>query len=321
MGESSTQADKMYEATQKENSTRKNTAATSVGAKAPYCVDGAVLYCTMGSASSRLRVEDHGLRITNVPAAHDGDTAPNKNIFPFGNCKLKKNDPCASPAPVGRWLLLDEYAVIGSCYMAKTENFQKAVVLIQAVIKTLQPFFVSSVRLPRLQMIKMEPGLRNEIYRAQRALDYGKERLAMLGVRTFTDTAEMAEYLSLMHSCAQSAKEAMNTICAVFSKQVEYKQTLQKIYAEMKDPLSVKIVDSLLLGSQGDFIAGLHKDDKEKYTQFFQSAGEQANQALLTIQSCIDEANAFAEQSSEDQGCQLTINSMIPCQVGGLIHF
>lgn len=321
MAGNNTQADKMYDAAKKQSRKRTNTAATGGGAKAPYCVDGAALYCTMGSASSQLRVEDHGLRITNIPAAHDGDTAPNKNIFPFGSCKLKKNDPCACPAPVGRWLLPDEYAVIGSCYMAKTEKFQKATLLTQKVIETLQPLFAATVRLPRLKMIKMEPGLRNEIYRAQRSLNYGKERLAMLGVRTFTDTAELAEYLAFMQSCAQDAKEAMNTICTVFSKQAEYKQTLEQISAGMKDSLSAKAFESKLLGTQGDYIAGLHRKDKEEYTQFFQSTGETADQALQIIQGCIAEATAFTEPTTQDQGCQITINSMIPCQVGGLIHF
>lgn len=116
-------------------------------------------------------------------------------------------------------------------------------------------------------------------------------------------------------------KHLSGVLCTVFSKQAEYKQTLQKISASIKDPLSAKAFETKLFSTQGDFIAGLHSKDKEEYTQFFQSTGETADQALQIIQGCIAEANAFTEQPSEDQGCQITINSMIPCQVGGLIHF
>lgn len=262
-------ADKMYDAMKKESNPAQNSSATGAGgAKMPYCVDGAILKCTMGSASSTLRVEDHGLRLTNLPAAHDGDTAPNKNIFPFGNCKLKNNQPC-SPAPVGRWLLPDEYAVIGSCYQAKVSQFQKVNALKQKAAKEVESFLATLFTLPQREMLQIEQGLRNDIYRAVRALRYEKERIAAAGAHAFANMEEAAEYFSMMQNALKHAGQAMEGICKTFDQQnkskalrqaqlTEFSEVKVDTIKQQKYIRKKNLFESMLLNSQGDFNNGLY---------------------------------------------------------------
>lgn len=327
-------ADQLYDAQQNNPKTEKNgDAAGAGGDKVPYCVDGAILYCTMGSARSQLRVDDHGLKLTGLPAAHDGDTAPNKNIFPFGCCKLKDNKPC-NPAPVGRWLLADEYAVIGSCYAAKQEQFAQSCELMGKARMALEPLCTSVFALPIKDMPQIEPMLRNAIYQASRALRYEQERLTMLCMRTFTDTGEATDYLEIMQSCTQSAKVAMDAIALVFAGQEKRMQLLRDQYttalqAINENKRTAKIqglmrirdnYDALLQNTKGKALDGLRYADRLNYQKILADIGTHAEESTKILQQLVEAGHAIVDQESADQGCQITTNSIIPCQIGGLIY-
>lgn len=319
-------ADQMYDEKEKHPGQRKNTSATGVGGSlTPYCVDGATLYCTMGSASSLLRVEDHGLRLTDRAAAHDGDTAPNKNIFPFGSCKLKDNKPCACPAPVGRWLLPDEYAIIGSCYAGKNELFQKAGILMQQARQAFEPLNASVFLLENAKMPQVEPWLRNALYDAVRSLREEKERIALMSSRTFADAAEAADYLGELHRSSKRMQEAAtllkNRLSGLDAVKEELQSHLMRLSQAQKGAMSSSLLEHLSRDMKADVIGGLQGGDKALYQQVIAKFADQAESLATTLQNLTQEGKATIEPVSADLGYQITMNSIIPCQVGGLIHF
>lgn len=323
-------ADQLYDEKKRNPGKRKNAGATgAAGSLTPYCVDGATLYCTMGSASSILRAADHGLRLTDRAAAHDGDTAPNKNIFPFGNCKLKDNKPCACPAPVGRWLLPDEYAVIGSCYAGKAELFQKAERLAQKARLALEPLHASVFLLESAKTPQMEPWLRGALYEAARSLREEKERMALISGRTFADAAEAADYLGELYRFAKSAKKAMDQIQESLSAPEMMKDLLRENLAGIlqkpggdHNAMGLKEhLEQYISGLSSDAISGLHRESRDLYLKNLAAIASHAEKAITAIQSLQEEAKSIEDADGADLGCQLTMNSVIPCQLGGLIHF
>lgn len=310
--------DRLYEASQNDTSQRKNSSAVGAGGeKAAYCVDGAVLSCTMGSASSMLRVEDHGLRLTDRAAAHDGDRAPGKNISPFGNCKLKDNHPC-SPAPIARWLLQDEYTVIGSCYSGKKAQFQQATQLMERAREELKALHRLPVLLSRQDMPLITPDLRREIFRASSAIKYERERVAIWCARVFTSMDEIAEYFTSINTSMDTAEKAMNKIKEAFPNAANYGKEMTKA----KDLLNAgDYYKSILKNTQKVLLQGLGNGEIIKMQTLFSEIESHVKEAKEKTQGIIDSSKAFVEAESVDQGCQITTDSIIPCQVGGVIHF
>lgn len=302
-------ADQMYDEKKKHPGKRKNSGATGeTGVLTPYCVDGATLYCTMGNSSSLLRVENHGLRLTGRAAAHDGDTAPNKNIYPFGSCKLKDNKPCA-PSPVGRWLLPDEYAVIGSCYAEKSELYQKTEALMQKARQALAPLCAAEFLLEKARMPEIEPTLRNELYQSVRLLRAAKERMALLSARTYSEPAEVIICLETMRQSAERVQKEM--------------EFMQNVLCGSEFKLEI-LQDSFTVSGQKAIIeiTGMPSQEERKtYQKNINDFGGRAENLLAELDGLSQEAKAFEEAVKPDLGCQITMNSVIPCQLGGIIHF
>lgn len=310
-------ADQMYDEWEKQPEQRENSSATGGGGeKVLYCVDGATLYCTMGSSSSRLRVNDHGVRLTGIPAAHDGDRAPNENIFPFGSCKLKDNKPC-TPAPVGRWLLPDEYAIIGSCYAGKRAHAKRAGELKHTAMKALMPFCTAVFALPRRQMPQVDTMARYELYRALRTLRYEQERISILCVHPFTNMKEIVDYFESIQNSMKYAQNAVQTIETVLNELENYRPLFE---TQFKSALNSTFYEDMLKNFNQGIMRGLHRGDREGYKVILSEIGSDAEQAMEKMKELLAEAKAYTEPENMDQGCQITVNSIIPCQLGGTIY-
>ena len=64
-----------------------------------YLVRGAVLYCSLGSASSKFELsKGHGAYVTSPSLTTETDRRPGENILPFGTCSALKGTCVPSPA-------------------------------------------------------------------------------------------------------------------------------------------------------------------------------------------------------------------------------
>lgn len=326
--------DQMYDSLQEQPEQMENNSATGAeNGKTAYCVDGSILYCTAGSASSQLHVEDHGLSITGCFAAHDGDREPGKNILPFGNCSLKNHHPC-SPAPVGRWLLPDEYAVIGSRYQGKIAQFQKAQEIAKQTADALAPLHAAAYLLQCQDMPRLEPELRNEIFRISRALRYGKERCRILSARLFTDMEEIQYFHRKMLDCMRRAADALSIMQNLAEGPGLALQMLQNDYAKVNEALRQQPPDSDAQKNLEELKKRYESAMKPKINasrEFSQLClreheailapiRKSLEQSMSKMERLINEADAYSEPAAPDQGCQITVESIIPCQTGGMIY-
>lgn len=75
-----------------------------------------------------------------------------------------------------------------------------------------------------------------------------------------------------------------------------------------------------ILEESKDYIDGLCEDDRQEVAAIFSSLENRAKASMEQVSGLIEEAKSVSDAAAEDQGRQITVDSIIPCRLGGTIY-